>query len=301
MKLLARRAANGSMGARSPGSMRGASGQTITAILIVAISGGLFWLVEIYTTALRDPRYLDGWLLAGGMSLQLFFHVATKTGRLAPKSIMRWRTFHIFVGYLLVAAFLSHSNFSLPNSIFDWALWTGFVLVTLSGLFGTYLAWSLKTKSRVDERIGYDRIPIRVAELAQEVKAVVAMPDPSADAIALPTAPYDAWITDLYTNHLQDFFEGPRNFSSHLVASQRPLKRLIDELNHLAPYVDAQGQEKLSRIWNLVAEKDSLDFARVHFGLTRAWLFVHVPVTYGLLVLSVLHVLVVYSYASGAM
>lgn len=301
MKLLARRAANGSMGARSPGSTRGGSGQAITAILIVAVSGALFWLVEIYNSALRDARYLDGWLLAGGMSLQLFFHVATKTGRLSPKSSMRWRTFHIFVGYLLVAAFLSHSNFSLPNSPFDWALWIGFVLVTLSGLFGTYLAWSLKTKSRVDERIGYDRIPVRVAELAQDVKAVVAMPDPSADAIALPPAPYDEWIIDLYKNHLQYFFEGPRNFSSHLVASQRPLKRLIDEINHLAPYVDAQGQEKLSRIWNLVAEKDALDFARVHFGLTRAWLFVHVPVTYGLLVLSVLHVLVVYSYASGAL
>jgi len=289
------------MGVRSQGSTAGISGQTITAILIASISGSLFWLVEIYAQGLRDPRYLDGWLLAAGMSLQLFFHVATKTGRLSPKSSMRWRTFHIFVGYLLVAAFLSHSNFSLPNSGFGWALWAGFVLVTLSGLFGTYLAWSLKTKGRIDERIGYDRIPLRVAELARDVKAIVAMPDPPTDAIALPTAPYDAWIIDLYTNHLQDFFQGPRNASSHLVASQRPLKRLIDEINHLAPYVDAQSQEKLSKIWNLVAEKDRLDFARVHFGLTRAWLFVHVPVTYGLLVLSVLHVLVVYSYSSGTL
>ncbi len=281
--------------------MGGAGGQIITAILIAAISGGLFWLVEIYTNGLRDPRYLDGWLLAGGMALQLIFHIATKTGQLSPKNMMRWRTVHIFVGYLLVAAFLSHSNFSLPHSAFGSALWAGFVLVTLSGLFGTYLAWSLKAKGRIDERVGYDRIPLRVAELAQDVKAVVAMPDPSADAIALPAAPYDAWIIDLYTNHLRDFFEGPRNFSSHLVASQRPLKRLIDEINHLSSYVDAKGQEKLSRIWNLVAEKDRLDFARVHFGLTRAWLLVHVPVTYGLLVLSVLHVLVVYSYASGTM
>ncbi|MBS0267649.1 MAG: hypothetical protein JSS54_01585 [Proteobacteria bacterium] len=277
------------------------SGQTITAILIAAVSGSLFWLVEIYAQGLRDPRYLDGWLLAGGMGLQLTFHVANKTGRLTPKSSTRWRTFHIFVGYLLIAAFLSHSTFSLPKSAFGWALWTGFMLVTMSGLFGTYLAWSLKTKGRIDERIGYDRIPSRIAELAQDVKTVVAMPDPPADAIALPAAPYDAWIIDLYTNHLKDFFEGPRNTSSHLVASQHPLKRLIDEINHLSPYVDAQGQEKLSRIWNLVAEKDRLDFARVHFGLTRAWLFVHVPVTYGLLVLSVLHVLVVYSYSSGTL
>ena len=300
MKLVARRAANGPIGARTPGS-GGLSGQTSTAILIAAISGGLFWLVEIYTSGLRDPRYLDGWLLAGGMSLQLFFHIATKSGRLSPKSIMRWRTFHIFVGYLLVAAFLSHSNSSFPKSAFGWALWAGFVLVTLSGLFGTYLAWSLKTKGRIDERIGYDRIPFRIAELAQDVKAVVVVPDPPADAIALPVAPYDAWISDLYANHLQDFFEGPRNFSSHLVASQRPLKRLIDEINHLSPYVDAEGQQKLSRIWNLVAEKDRLDFARVHFGLSRAWLFVHVPVTYGLFVIVVLHILVVYSYSSGTL
>jgi hypothetical protein len=277
------------------------SGQTIKAALIAAISGGLFWFVGIYGNALRDPRYLDGWLLAGGMGAQLFYHLATKMGRLSPKSIMRWRKIHIFVGYLLVAAFLSHSNFSLPNSVFDWALWVGFVLVTLSGLFGTYLAWSLKTKSGIDERFSYDRIPSRVAELARDVKAVVAMPDPSAAAIVLPAAPSDAWIIDLYTNHLRDFFEGPRNFSSHLVGSQRPLKRLMDEINHLSPYVDAPGQEKLSAIWNLVAEKDRLDFACVHLRLTRAWLFVHVPVTYGLIVLSVMHVLVVYSYSSGTL
>ena len=41
--------------------------------MIAAISGGLFWLVWIYGNGLRDPRYLDGWVLAGGMGLQLYF------------------------------------------------------------------------------------------------------------------------------------------------------------------------------------------------------------------------------------
>ena len=277
------------------------SGQIIKAAFIAAISGWLFWLVGIYGDALRDPRYLDGWVLAGGMGLQLCFHVAIKTGRLSPKSIMRWRKIHIFLGYLLIAAFLSHSNLSLPDSNFEWALWTGFVLVTLSGLFGTYLAWSLKAKGGLDERFSYDRIPSRIAELARDVSAVVATPDPSAAAIALPAPPHDAWIIDLFTNHLRDFFEGPSNFSSHLTGSRRPLERLMDEIDHLVPYADAQGREKLSAIRDLVAEKDRLDFARVHLGLSRAWLFVHVPVTYGLIVLSVLHVLVVYSYSAGTL
>src|SRR5215470_13268217 len=168
------------------------SSRTVTVLLIAAISVALFWLVWIYANGLRDPRYLDGWLLAGGMSLQIFFHVAIKTGSLSPKSATRWRKIHIYVGYLLIAAFISHSDFSLPDTAFEWALWTGFVLVTLSGIFGTYLAWSLRAKHGIDERIGYDSIPARRAELARDVYAIAKI-DLSAAAIALPAPPYAPW------------------------------------------------------------------------------------------------------------
>ena len=272
--------------------------QTVQAVLIVAISLGFFWLVWIYSNGLRDPRYLDGWVLAGGMSLQLLFHIAVKIGGLSPKSAMRWRKVHIFFGYLLIAAFISHSDFSLPDTGFEWSLWAGFVMVTLSGIFGTYLAWSLQAKRGVDERIGYDRIPARRAELARQVNAAVANTDSSAAEFALPAPPYHAWITELYTTHLRDFLQGQRNSAAHLIGSQRPLKRLTDEIDHLSSYVDQQSQEKLAAIKNLVIEKDRLDFARVYLGLTKAWLFVHVPVTYALMVLMVLHVLVAYSFSS---
>ena len=279
------------------------AGNIVQSLLIAAISGGLFWLVWIYGNGLRDPRYLDGWVLAGGMALQIYFHIAIKTARLSPKAAMRWRKFHIFLGYALIAAFISHSDFSLPDTGFEWALWAGVVVVTLSGIFGTYLAWSLKTKRRIDENVSYERIPTLRAELARDVHAAVSKTDPAADQIdlpGLPGLPHNSWIVDLYANHLRDFFQGPRNFTAHLIGSQRPLKRLTDEIDNLSRYVDQQGQEKLAAIKNLVVEKDRLDFAHVYFGLTRSWLFVHVPVTYALIVLSVLHVLIVYAYSSGA-
>jgi hypothetical protein len=294
------RTSNVSIGGRGSGSARYLSSQTVTGLLIAAISGGLLWLVWIYGNGLRDPRYLDGWLLAGGMSLQLAFHIAIKTASLAPKSAVRWRKFHLFMGYLLIAAFISHSDFSLPDTGFEWALWAAFVLVTLSGIFGTYLAWSLQAKHGIDERITYDRIPTRRAELARDVHAAVAKTDVSAAALALPTPPYDAWIMDLYTNHLRDFFQRQSNFTSHLIGSQRPLKRLTDEIDNLSPYLDQQRQEKLAVIKNLVVEKNWLDFARVYLGLSKGWLFVHVPVTYALIVLTVLHVVIVYSFSSRA-
>jgi hypothetical protein len=271
----------------------------IQGLLVATLSGGLFWVVWIYGNGLRDPRYLDGWVLAAGMGLQLYFHVATKTDSLSPKAAMRWRKVHIFVGYLLIAAFISHSDLSLPDTGFEWALWAGFVLVTLSGTFGAYIAWSLRARRRIDEGISYDRIPGRRGELARELRAVVAHTDPTANALALPAAPHDAWIMDLYVAHLRHFFEEQRNFSAHLVGSQRPLKRLTDEIDGLSRYVDQGSQEKLAVIKELVIEKDRLDYAHVYLALTKAWLFVHVPATYALMVLAVLHVLVAYAFSSG--
>jgi hypothetical protein len=213
---------------------------------------------------------------------------------------MRWRKLHILLGYLLIAAFISHTDFSLPETGFEWVLWAAFVLVTLSGIFGTYLAWSLRAKRGIDERVRYYLIPARRAELARDVQDAVTKTDPGAATIALPAPPYDAWIMDLYTTHLREFFETQHNFFAHLVGSQRPLKRLIDEIDHLSSYVDQSSQKKLAAIKNLVVDKDRLDFARVYLGLTRGWLLVHVPVTYALIVLMVLHILVVYAFSSGA-
>ena len=300
MSSVGRRTSDASTGGRGSGSARYLAGQTIQGFLIAAISGGLLWLVWIYGNGLRDARYLDGWVLAGGMGLQLYFHIAIKTTSLSPKSAARWRKVHIFVGYLLIAAFISHSDFSLPDTGFEWALSVGFVLVTLSGIFGTYLAWSLKAKHGLDEGISYERIATRRVELARDVHAVVAIADPAATAIALPAPAHDAWIRDLYTTRLRDFFQGQRNFAAHLVGSQRPLKRLTDEIDNLSRYVDQRSQEKLAAIKNLVIEKDRLDFARVYLGLAKGWPFVHVPVTYALIVLTVLHVLVVYAFSSRA-
>jgi hypothetical protein len=298
VKWARRRASDGSIGGRGPG-LGYLNSQTVQGLLIATISVGLFWLVWIYGNGLRDPRYFDGWVLAGGVILQLFFHIVIKTRRLPPKPALRWRKMHIFFGYLLIAAFISHSDFSLPDTGFEWALWASFVLVTLSGIFGTYLAWSLQAKRGIDERVGYDRIPARRAELAREVHAAVAKTAPAGAALGLPAPPYDAWILDLYTVHLQEFFQGQHNFTAHLLGSQRPLKRLTDEIDTLSSYVDQRSQEKLAAIKTLVVEKDRLDFARVYLGLNKGWLFVHVPVTYVLMVLMVLHVIVVYAFSSG--
>jgi hypothetical protein len=266
--------------------------------LIAGLSWAFFWLVWIYASGLRDPRYLDGWVLTGAMIFQVLFHIARKIG-LSPKSDARWRKLHVFAGYLIVAAFISHSDFTLPDTGFEWALWTGTVLVTLSGILGIYLQWSQHAKLKIGEGVSYNRIPALRAELEREFLITVAETNPRAAAIDLPGLPYDAWIKELCATHLKDFFKGHHNFTAHLIGSQRPLKRLTDTIDSLSRYVDQQSQTKLATIRNLVVEKDRLDFAQVSLGLSRGWLFIHVPVTYTLIVLTVLHIVVVYAFTLG--
>ena len=234
------------------------------------------------------------------MGLQLAFHIAIKTASLPAKSAKRWRRIHILIGYLLIAVFVSHSDFSLPDTVFEWALWAGFVVVTLSGIFGTYLAWSLRAKHGIDEKVSV-MIASPLAAPSWRGLSTLLSPRPirpsrRSPCRRRPMTP-GSWTSTAPT--CGTFSHGPRNLTAHLIGSQRQLRRLTDEIDNLSQYVDQRSQEKLAAIRNLVVEKDRLDFARVHLGLARAWLFVHVPVTYALIVLTLLHILVVYSYSSG--
>ncbi|MCU0954322.1 MAG: hypothetical protein MUC37_06850 [Hyphomicrobium sp.] len=267
---------------------------------MAGLCGALFWIVWIYANGLRDPRYLDGWLLVGGMVAQLLFHIAVKRGGQTPKSLGRWRTFHILLGYGLIAAFLSHSDFSLPETNLEWALWTAFFVVTLSGALGTYLSWSIKTRNGIGDGLNPERIQVRREEIARDLHAAATRPSQVPDHLQLPALPYDAWILDFYANHLRTFVQTPQHLTAHVFGSQRHLKVLTDEIDILIGYVDGAGKDKLAVIRNLVVEKDRLDHAHVHLGLLKGWLYIHVPVTYALVVLTVLHGFVAYAFSSGA-
>ena len=260
----------------------------------------LLEVVSTYQDALRDPRYLDGWVLAGGMSLQLYFHIAVTARSLSPRAAARWRRFHILLGYLLIPTFILHCDYAFPDTALEWALWSCFVFISLSGLFGIYIAWSLKSRDATVQSVGFDRIPVRRAELARDLHAIVHTAHPAAASTALPPPPYDAWIRELYADCLRDFFAKRPSLPGRLIGARHRLNRVMDAIDNLSGFVDEPSQKKLALIKSLVVEKDRLDAAHVALGLSRGWLLIHVPATYMLIVLTVVHVLVVYAFSSAA-
>lgn len=260
----------------------------LTAAAIVI----LFWLDWLYDSALRDPRFFDGWILFSGIIAQLLFHIRKKLPMLPLGRAATWLKSHIYVGYFVVATFLLHTNFSWPDSLFEWALWSLFVLVASTGVIGAYLSWSVPAKrEQYSAQISYDRIPAIRFELAKKASGMAISSVSDAGSLA---------ISELYVNTLRGFFARPRNLLAHLRGSQRPVQQIFDELDTVERYVDDAGKKTLHSIKKLAVAKDKLDFQFAHQGLLQIWLFVHVPATYCLIVITLLHIAVVYAYASGA-
>lgn len=261
---------------------------TTIAALTFAIMVGV---AGIYDLSLRDPRYLDGWMLFAGMALQLLFHVRKSIPSLSTISDPAWTQIHIVGGYVVLGAFAAHTSAALPNSQFEWALWLTFVLVVLSGIFGSYLMIAIPLKLEQHAlSIEFDDIKGMRMKLARRLESLVSSLE---DEKSLRT------IWDMYTTTLRSFFNKPRNIFAHLNGSQLSTKRINQEIQAAELVVDEPGRKVLQSIKTLVAEKDRLDFQYANRGLLRMWTFVHVPATYGLIVLTLIHVAIVYAFSTG--
>lgn len=274
------------------------SGKLFYAGAVLAVSLVLLYIVWTYESALRDGNFFDGWLLTAAIGTQIWFHARRKVVTTSANSNKRWMAIHIFNGYVILALLLSHTNFGLPDSVYEWAMWLSLMLISLSGIFGTYLKWGAQAKLRGQDEISPERAQKRLKELAIAAQNLARKEEDTLQ-LPLPATPYQAWLEDFYAATLRPFFERPQNYFGHMVGSQRHMKKILQEIEGLDRYLNQEGREKLLAMKQLVLEKDRLDFALVQMQLSKVWLLVHLPLSYGLVVLTVFHVIVVYSFASG--
>ncbi len=263
---------------------------TYPAITVLAFAS-IWWLAEAYHFSLRDPRFLDGWILFAGMAAQFLFHIrrnAGGPGRLHDAS--RTQT-HIVIGYVVIGAFAVHTSTGLPDTFLEWALWGLFVLVVVSGIVGSYLMVAIPvTIEQHSTPVAIEAIAKRRFELAQEAEVLATTAE---DAESLRA------IWQLYSTTLRKFFNGPKNLFAHLKGSKLPLKRLGHEIETAELVSDDLDRKTLQSLKALVIEKNDLDFQQAHLSLLRAWTFVHLPATYGLIVLTIVHIAIVYAFSSG--
>ncbi|HZV33677.1 MAG TPA: hypothetical protein VFB72_03805 [Verrucomicrobiae bacterium] len=264
----------------------------IGLLLLLVFSAAILWAYFRYTPQFPRLDYFSGALLFSVMVVLTLYNGRKKLPFLPLGTSEGWLQFHVYAGFLTVVLFLVHIQFRAPRGWFDIILATLYLLVTVSGIAG--LALTRAIPKRLTTRGGevlFERIPAIRRHLQAQ-----------AETLALKTMPetHSATIADFYVRHLQDFFDGPRNLYLHLLEVRRPLNLLQNKINDLDRYLNARERETLDKIALLVRQKDGLDYHQALQLLLRGWLFVHIPLTYSLMIFSVVHIVLVYAFSGGA-
>jgi len=257
------------------------------AIVVLVVS--LFTAMQ---TALWNTTVYSGWFLAGLVVLLASYNLYKKVPFLPLGSSSTWMQIHIYAGFLTAIVFPLHSGFRVPNGFFELVLAMFFLLVFTSGVVGLFLTRTLPPRlaTRSEEAI-YEKIPGLIHRLKTEVEEIVFGCISETETAAVP---------EFYMRRLKPFFEQPRYFWSHLFHSERAFKTLLTDIGEQNRFLNETEQEAMKNISQRVAVKNDLDYQYALQSTLKYWLFLHVPFTYGLSILIVFHVLLVYAFSGVA-
>lgn len=246
---------------------------------------------SVLSVLMYPVAHVSGYGLLGMCIYLALFNVRKKLTFLPLGSSAMWLQFHIYVGLLTSVVFAVHIGYRVPNGTFEVCLAAAYLAVFLSGVFGLILSRVIPARlaSRGEEVI-FERIPVFIRRLRDEAEALVLQCITEADTSAVP---------DFYVGSLKPFFDRPKNYWSHLVHSTRPLHRILTDLRAQHRYLNSTERELVDQIEERIRTKDDLDY---HYAMQRtlkSWMFIHIPLTYSLLLMAVFHVILVHAFAGG--
>ncbi len=265
-----------------------------TASMAILLAVSIFIVVWHGRLLATHPHlvYLTGWGLLALMLYLTAYNARKKLAFLPLVSSRLWLQAHIYLGLLTGLVFLLHSQWRWPTGWFESLLSALFLGVTLSGIVGWFISRTIpKQLTTVGGEVPYERIPIIRRSLREQAERLVLKGIPVAKASTL---------ADFYAGRLADYFAVKTHFWAHVFGSRRSLNTLLEQIAELGRFLNPEEKNTIGRLTDLVRQKDALDFHAAKQFVLKAWLFVHIPLTYGLLVFSFVHVVLIYAYSGGA-
>jgi hypothetical protein len=173
----------------------------------------------------------------------------------------------------------------------DTALAVVYLLTASTGVVGLYFIRTIPSQlARVGEEVIFERIPALRRQIGHQAGGMVL------DAVA---ASGSTTLADFYVARLYEFFERGRGTVYLLCPTSARRKSHMGEMQDLRRYLSDHEQPACERLFTLVRRKDDLDFQEARQRLLKLWLFVHIGLSYALVVLALLHGLLVHAFAGG--
>lgn len=259
----------------------------VTTLAVVGL------LVAYLKYAPLYPRhaYLSGWMLFAVMLFLTFFNLRKKIPFLRIGSTSFWLQLHLYVGVFSGALFLVHIGWGWPAGIFHQVLAWCYSVVFVTGLLGL---WISRAFPRMLTVAGYEtpfeRIPYARSHLREQAEALLLV---GADGQTSPV------IAEFYLKKLGMFFTRPCNRWAHLRQSRAPQAVHLSQFEEVQRYARTGEREMLDKLRDLVAQKHMLDYQYSLQSALRLWLFAHIPLSYSLLIFSVLHLILVHAFSGS--
>jgi len=258
---------------------------------IVLLAGVIiFYINTLYNNALYKTEFFSGWLILGLFLFLLLFNARKKLSFLPIGSSYSWAQMHVYGGYLIAFVFLLHIEFRLPSGVFDVLLASLFVIEIISGVVGIAMHRiipKMLARSQLSDDIMYERIPGIRANLVNEIEELVTQSIVDNGSVAIP---------DFYKLRLQPYLKRPMDFWAHLFNARRVYVKWGARFEALHRFLNDNELETLVKIRELTMAKIDLDARYAKQSILKRWLFLHIPLSYSLLLFVLVHVTLVYSF-----
>jgi hypothetical protein len=217
-----------------------------------------------------------------------------------------WMRGHLWLGALSLPLILLHAGLLFGHGLTSILMWL-FAVVYASGVFGAYLQHTMPRRIMRDvpmETI-YDQIGHVREQLLDEGDTVVAdacgslqveVPVAASGAVALASvirvaADDTAPLREFYVGEMRAFLQGPTR--THVLADETTAAARFSRLRAVVQPALAGALSDLENICD--EERQLLRQEKMH-GRLHAWLVVHVPLSFALMALAVVHIVMALRY-----
>ena len=258
---------------------------TIAALLAV-------WLrAEQLHNRLESANFFTGWLLLGSLAFLALFQVRKKLPAPPLGNAALWMQVHIYVGLGTAGLYALHVPWQWPNGKLESLLALLYAATFLSGLVGLYWTRMLPRRlSRIGEEVIYERIAALRWRLRDQAQAAV---------LAAVRTSAATTLGEFYRDRLHDYFSTRRGWGYRLWPTSNVRKALMVELTEQSRYFSESERKTAEQLFRLVRQRDDLDYHEALQWRLKAWLFVHIALTYPLLLTAGLHAWTAHLFYGG--
>ena len=250
------------------------------------------WVFDIIELSLNVQQYYSGWVMAIVILFLLAFYLKKKLSIIPLGNNSTWAQWHYYSGFFLIAVFLKHIEFSIPNGNLEVGITVLFVLVIVVGILGLLINRIFARRlSYLGEEIIFERITGIRNTLKNKVEERL---------LASVKVSKSKTLADYYLANLSYYFSDHRHNLGHIIGSNFAYLRLVNNLQLQMRYLNETESVFALELEKYIEQNNTLD---THFALQRIlkyWGLLHGPIAFVLSLLIILHVVLVYAFRGAA-